>query len=115
MSRGYSATYFILCAIPLLTMFSASLIIPLLSIFAVAVSTGLSRSFATSSLQRPSLRPRGGAAIGIYRTFIDLGSILGPIIMSVVQETSGATVCFYMASALLFANMIPTLKISESR
>jgi MFS family permease len=56
-----------------------------------------------------------GAAIGTYRTFFDLGSILGPIIMSAVMEGLGIEVCFYIASALLLANLIPTLKLQERR
>ena len=60
----------------------------------------------------PDLR---GAAIGTYRTFFDLGSILGPIIMSAVMEGMGIEVCFYIASALLLANLIPTLKLQERR
>ena len=56
-----------------------------------------------------------GAAIGTYRTFFDLGSILGPIIMSAVMEGLGIGVCFYIASALLLANLIPTLKLQERR
>ncbi|RLI07066.1 MFS transporter, partial [Candidatus Bathyarchaeota archaeon] len=34
MSKGYSATYFLLCVVALLTMLSTSLVMPLLSIFA---------------------------------------------------------------------------------
>jgi MFS family permease len=54
-----------------------------------------------------------GAAIGTYRTFFDLGSILGPIIMSAVMEELGIEVCFYIASALLLVNLIPTYKLQE--
>ncbi len=56
-----------------------------------------------------------GAAIGTYRTFFDLGSILGPIIMTAVQAAAGTAMCFYLASALLLANLAPTLRIRESR
>ncbi|MFQ6052972.1 MAG: MFS transporter [Candidatus Bathyarchaeia archaeon] len=56
-----------------------------------------------------------GAAIGTYRMFFDLGSILGPIIMTAVQETSGTAACFYLASALIMLNLIPTMKLSEPR
>jgi MFS family permease len=84
-------------------------------IFAIGITTGaiwiVSPVLAAEAVH-PSQR---GAAIGTYRTFFDLGSILGPIIMSVVQQTSGTAVCFFLASALLFANLVPTLKIRESR
>ena len=56
-----------------------------------------------------------GAAIGTYRTFFDLGSILGPIVMSAVMEGYGIAPCFYLASALLFANLVPVLRLDEKR
>jgi MFS family permease len=56
----------------------------------------------------PSLR---GVAIGAYKTFFDLGSILGPILMSTLTETSGYAVSFYAASALLALNIYPTMHI----
>lgn len=52
-----------------------------------------------------------GAAIGTYRTFFDLGSILGPMIMTAVMESIGISLCFYIASALLLANMAPTVRL----
>lgn len=52
-----------------------------------------------------------GAAIGTYRTFFDLGSILGPMIMTAVMESIGISACFYIASALLLANMAPTVRL----
>jgi len=60
----------------------------------------------------PSLR---GAAIGTYRTFFDLGSIVGPIIMSALMQVSGPSACFYLASALFLVNLIPAMKIRENR
>jgi MFS family permease len=54
-----------------------------------------------------------GAAIGTYRTFFDLGSILGPIVMSAVMERRGIVWCFYIASGLLLVNLVPTLKLEE--
>lgn len=54
-----------------------------------------------------------GAAVGTYRTFFDLGSILGPILMSTVMDRYGIVPCFYIASALLFTNLIPVLRLNE--
>ncbi len=56
-----------------------------------------------------------GAAIGTYRTFFDLGSILGPIVMSAVMKGYGIAPCFYLASALLFANLVPVLRLDKKR
>ena len=83
-------------------------------IFSIGITTGaiwiVSPVLAAEAVD-PSQR---GAAIGTYRTFFDLGSIIGPIIMSTVLENVGHAACFYIASALLFANLMPTLRISES-
>ncbi len=83
-------------------------------IFSIGITTGaiwiVSPVLAAEAVD-PSQR---GAAIGTYRTFFDLGSIIGPIIMSTVMENVGHAACFYIASALLFANLMPTLRISES-
>ncbi|MBN2336182.1 MFS transporter [Candidatus Bathyarchaeota archaeon] len=55
-----------------------------------------------------------GAAIGAYRTFFDLGSFLGPIIMTYVMTDFGVMNCFYLASALLLAVVPLTLRIKET-
>jgi len=60
----------------------------------------------------PSLR---GAAIGTYRTFFDLGSIFGPIIMTWIFSAYGITPCFYLSGALLVLNLIPSLRIKETK
>jgi len=47
--RGYSATYFLLCVIALLVMFSTSLIIPLIPLFAREIgATGVTIGFAVA-------------------------------------------------------------------
>ncbi|MCD6263501.1 MFS transporter, partial [Candidatus Bathyarchaeota archaeon] len=85
------------------------------TIFGIGVSTGaiwiVSPVIAAESV-RPALR---GAAIGTYRTFFDLGSILGPIIMSVINEALGREMCFYVAAAIFFVNLIPALWMKETR
>ncbi len=60
----------------------------------------------------PSLR---GAAIGVYRTFFDLGSILGPIIMTWVFSINGIALCFYLSGALLFLNLLSSLSLKETK
>lgn len=84
-------------------------------IFGIGVSTGaiwiVSPVIAAESV-RPALR---GAAIGTYRTFFDLGSILGPIIMSLINETLGRGMCFYVAAAIFFVNLVPAFWMRETR
>ncbi len=62
---------------------------------------------AVYSLQR-------GAAIGVYRTFFDLGSVLGPILMTAVMTGYGVKQCFYVAAALLLLNVPLTYLMDET-
>jgi ACDE family multidrug resistance protein len=83
--------------------------------FALGMTTGaiwiVSPVIAGESVSEP-LR---GVAIGTYRTSFDLGSVLGPIIMSSIMKDYGISTCFYISSALLLLNLIPALKIREHR
>ena len=83
-------------------------------LFLLGITTGaiwiVSPVLAAESVD-PSQR---GAAIGTYRTFFDLGSILGPIIMTMVLESYGIDWCFYIAAALLVVNLLPTMFLREN-
>ena len=83
-------------------------------LFLLGITTGaiwiVSPVLAAESVD-PSQR---GAAIGTYRTFFDLGSILGPIIMTTVLESYGIDWCFYIAAALLVVNLLPTSFLREN-
>ncbi len=84
-------------------------------IFVLGITTGaiwiVSPVLAAESVE-PNQR---GAAIGTYRTFFDLGSILGPIVMAAVFEAYGMLPCLYLASALLLANLVPAMRLGENR
>jgi MFS family permease len=54
-----------------------------------------------------------GAAIGTYRTFFDLGSVLGPIMTTAIMDIYGVAACFYVSAALLVVNIVPSLRIRE--
>lgn len=56
-----------------------------------------------------------GAAIGTYRTFFDLGSIFGPIIMTYVMGVYGITTCFYLSAVLIAIAFVPCLKVEETK
>ncbi|RJS86928.1 MFS transporter [Candidatus Bathyarchaeota archaeon] len=83
------------------------------TIFLIGLSTGaiwiVSPVIASESV-RGELR---GAAIGTYRTFFDLGSIIGPIIMSTLSEEFDMALCFYIASAILLMNVPLALMMRE--
>ncbi len=83
-------------------------------IFVLGISTGaiwiVSPVLAAEAVE-PDQR---GAAIGTYRTFFDLGSILGPIVMAAVFEAYGMLPCLYLASALLLVNLVPAMRLGEN-
>jgi len=56
-----------------------------------------------------------GAAIGVYRTFFDLGSVFGPIIMTAVFAAYGVSPCFYVSAGLLAVSVPLALLIKEER
>ena len=56
-----------------------------------------------------------GAAVGTYRTFFDLGSIIGPIMMTWVLDTQGASWTFYLSSILLVLAFVPSLMTKETK
>jgi DHA1 family solute carrier family 18 vesicular amine transporter 1/2 len=53
-----------------------------------------------------------GMAVGTYRTFFDLGGLLGPILMSAVADSLGFIPSFYVGTALILSNitLIPFLQ-----
>jgi MFS family permease len=55
-----------------------------------------------------------GPAIGAFRTFMDLGSVFGPILISASQEVFGFNACFYLSSLLLLVNILPAIGIREA-
>jgi len=57
---------------------------------------------------------RRGAAIGAYRTFFDLGSFIGPIIMTVVMTEYGVQSCFLLAAALMLLTVPLVFRINET-
>jgi len=82
-------------------------------IFLLGISTGtiwIVCPVLAAEAVEPSQR---GAAVGTYRTFFDLGSILGPIIMTAVMDASGIAWCFYLAAGLLAANLVPSWMLEE--
>lgn len=97
----------------LLMSFATSFEILILVIFCSGISTGaiwvVSPVIAVESVE-PSYR---GAAIGVYRTFFDLGSIVGPIIMMGIQQSFGIVACFASAAIFLWFNIPSTLKMVE--
>ena len=84
-------------------------------IFVLGISTG-AIWIVSPVLAAESVKPdQRGAAIGTYRTFFDLGSIMGPIVMAAVFDAYGMLPCLYLASALLLVNLVPAMRLDENR
>ena len=56
-----------------------------------------------------------GAAIGAYRTFFDLGSFIGPIIMTAVMTEYNVRSTFYLASGLMIITIPLVLRLRETK
>jgi MFS family permease len=56
-----------------------------------------------------------GAGIGVYRTFFDMGSVLGPIVMTAVFASYGITYCFYVSTGLLAVSIPLAMMIREDK
>ena len=64
-----------------------------------------------SDLVSPSLR---GGAVGLFRTFMDLGGVLGPIGFMLIYNSLGPHMSFWLASAILTSNVI-TISLIKMR
>ena len=95
----------------LLLNFAGSFLAVAVIFFGIGASVGafwiVAPIVAAESLT-PALR---GIGIGTYKTFFDLGSIVGPIIFSALSASSGFSVCFYLASALIVVNVALSSRI----
>ena len=55
-----------------------------------------------------------GAAIGAYRTFFDLGSFLGPIVMTAVMAGYSILYCFYLSAGLMLITLPFVFQLNDS-
>lgn len=56
-----------------------------------------------------------GGAVGLYRTFMDVGAVVGPVVVRMVQLAFDMYACFYMSVALLLVNVPTLLTVRERR
>jgi len=54
-------------------------------------------------------------AVGVYRTFMDIGGIIGPIIFMMVYNSLGASAPFTIASVVIFSNIAIALVVKSTR
>jgi len=95
--------------------FASGLIMMSAILFVLGITTGaiwIVSPVIAAEVVEPENR---GAAIGTYRTFFDLGSIFGPIIMMYVMGVYGTSVCFYLSAVLLAIAFVPCLKVAETK
>ncbi|MEM2104498.1 MAG: MFS transporter [Candidatus Bathyarchaeia archaeon] len=56
-----------------------------------------------------------GASLGVYRTFLDAGAIVGPIALTFINmATNNVKSCFYFSSLLVAATFFITLTLKET-
>ena len=87
--------------------------------FALGLAEGFSRGMILTSLlvllsevSPPEYR---GGAIGIYRTFMDLGGFTGPILFMVVYDLLGSHPTFILATVTLLINVALIASVREQR
>jgi len=87
--------------------------------FALGLAEGFSRGMILTSLlvllsevSPPEYR---GGAIGIYRTFMDLGGFTGPILFMVVYDLLGSHPTFILATVTLLLNAALIASVREQR
>ncbi len=95
--------------------FASGIVMTAAILFCIGITTG-AIWIVCPVIAAEAVEPENrGAAIGTYRTFFDLGSIFGPILMTYVMGVYGTTMCFYIAAALLAVAFVPCLKVEETR
>jgi len=98
---------FTICAV---TIFAFTAVDTLELLLVVGLVEGLGEGFGMTTLiallsdiAPPSIR---GGAIGLYRTFMDIGGFTGPILFMLLYNSYGALSVFYVGSALNLLNIL---------
>ena len=95
--------------------FSSGIMLSAIILFCIGITTG-AIWIVCPVIAAEAVEPENrGAAIGTYRTFFDLGSILGPIIMTFVMGVYGTPTCFFLSAIFLAVAFVPCLKIGETK
>jgi len=55
-----------------------------------------------------------GSAVGLYRTFMDIGSITGPMLIMTIYTLFDISACFLFGAILLLANILTLSTVKES-
>jgi len=101
-------------------LYSYTLASTYLPIMFIAFTEGFGRGMVLTSLMvllselaPPDLR---GSALGIYRTFMDIGGFTGPVVFMPIYETYGSYYAFLSAVAVIIATLavISTVKTPRS-
>jgi MFS family permease len=95
--------------------FSSGIILSAIILFCIGITTGAIWIICPVIAAEAVDPENRGAAIGTYRTFFDLGSILGPIIMTFVMGVYGTPTCFFLSAILLAVAFVPCFRISETK
>ncbi|OGD53093.1 hypothetical protein A3K81_00330 [Candidatus Bathyarchaeota archaeon RBG_13_60_20] len=91
----------------LLFTLSGNLLVLLLSGLVSGIGEGLTMTTLLAALTDVAPQEARGGAVGLYRTFMDVGGFLGPVAFMVVYDISPLAP-FYVASALCVLNIVMT-------
>jgi MFS family permease len=58
-------------------------------------------------------QPLQGTALGVFRTLLDTGAIIGPISLTALSDLAGPTACFYLTSVVILSSALPTALIRD--
>jgi DHA1 family multidrug resistance protein-like MFS transporter len=85
---------------------SESLLFLLLSGFVSGVGEGLNMTTILALLTDIAPLEARGGAVGLYRTFMDVGGFLGPIVFMLAYNGYGVRTPFYLGAALCLLNTV---------
>ena len=87
---------------------SGNLVVLLISGLVSGIGEGLTMTTLLALLTDIAPEAARGGAVGLYRTFMDLGGFLGPIVFMVAYNDYGPLTPFYAAAGLCVLNILLT-------
>jgi MFS family permease len=87
---------------------SGNLLVLLLSGLVSGIGEGLTMTTLLAMLTDIAPQVARGGAVGLYRTFMDVGGFLGPIVFMIVYDNYSPLTPFYVAAGLCVLNILLT-------
>ncbi len=100
-------------ALYLYTLASVELMIPLA--FIDGVGSGMISALLVALMSEQVIPEHRGGAVGLFRTFLDFGAVVGPVIMVIIMESLSVYASFYFGAVLLLVNFPILLTVREEK